>query len=201
MVPLRASLLLLVILTIGACSSKTDAQSADTTKTVQQAPAAIPETTIVQEGTPNPLQEATNRVEAPDFTLKTIDGKSFQLADYRGKVVVLNFWATWCPPCRQEIPDFVKLQKELGARGLQIVGISLDEDGPDVVREFMKEVKFNYPVIHDDGTTNNLYGPIEYMPTTYVIDRNGHARYFAGGMLTEEHLRPALEKLLDEKAG
>lgn len=202
MIRLSFVLLLFTALAMSACSSGTDSRTTDSTAIAQQPPTSLPDTTVIdEEAALNPLQEATNRVPAPDFTLKTIDGKTFQLADYRGKVVVLNFWATWCPPCRQEIPDFVRLQKELGPRGVQFVGVSLDEEGPQVVRDYMKDMEFNYPVIHDDGTAHELYGPIGSLPTTFVIDRNGAARYFSGGMLTDEYLRPALEKLLNEKAG
>lgn len=189
-----------VLALLGGCSSETDAGSnATQSDSVVQAP-VVPDSIPADAGSA-PLQEATNKVQAPDFKLQTMDGKTFNLADHKGKVIVLNFWATWCPPCRQEIPDFNKLQKELGNQGLQIVGISLDQEGPDVVREYMKEMPFNYPVMHDDGTAQGIYGPVQVMPTTFIIDRSGNARFYAGGMLTDEALRPVLIELLKEKAG
>ncbi len=140
-----------------------------------------------------------NKVPAPDFALPTSDGKTFRLSDQVGKVVVLNFWATWCPPCRAEIPDFIKLQNELGERGLVIAGVSLDEEGWEVVRPFAEEFQFNYPVMVDDGAADDAYGPIAALPTTFLIDREGMVRHYAPGMLTEEMLRPVLMDLLEEE--
>src|SRR5215471_17519267 len=82
---------------------------------------------------------------APDFSLTDIDGKKLNLADFKGKVVLLDFWATWCTPCREEIPHFVELQKQYGPQGLQVIGISMDDDGKPV-KKFYEEFKMNYPV-------------------------------------------------------
>ena len=139
-----------------------------------------------------------SKVPAPDFVLETLDGKTFRLSEQTGNVVDLNFWATWCPPCRAEIPDFIKLQKELGDRGLVIAGISLDEEGWEVVRPFAKELRINYPIMVDDGAAHDAYGPIGSLPSTFLIDREGTVRYYVPGMLTEEVLRPVLIKLLED---
>ncbi len=146
-----------------------------------------------------PFYEATRDVTAPDFTLSTLGGDRFQLAEHRGEVIVLNFWATWCPPCRQEIPDFIELQDELGTQGVLFVGIAVDEQGMEVVRPFAEQYPFNYPVMVDDGSASDQYGPIAGLPTTFIIDRQGKVRRYAPGMITKEALRPILIDLLEEK--
>jgi len=110
---------------------------------------------------------------APEWQLKDLDGKSVRLSDFKGKVVVLNFWATWCPPCRREIPSFVALQKRYGARGLVIVGVSLDENGAAPVKQFASKMGINYPVVMGDAKVTAEYGGIPVVPTTFVIDKKG----------------------------
>jgi cytochrome c biogenesis protein CcmG/thiol:disulfide interchange protein DsbE len=111
--------------------------------------------------------------DAPDFVLTDLKGNPVKLSDLRGKAVVLNFWATWCPPCKEEIPWLVDLQKRYGAQGLQIVGINMDDgDHKDVVK-FASENSINYPVLFGQDKVADLYGGIDYLPTTFYIDRNG----------------------------
>ena len=109
---------------------------------------------------------------APDFDLKDLQGNEIKLSSLRGKAVVLNFWATWCAPCKQEVPWFVEMQKRYGSQGLQIVGISIDDDPKDVVK-FAAENAINYPILFGQEKVANEYGGIEYLPTTFYIDRNG----------------------------
>lgn len=109
---------------------------------------------------------------APDFTLPQPDGHDLRLSSFRGKVVLLDFWATWCYPCRQEIPHLVELQQKYGDRGLQIIGISLD-DSPDPVRPFYQEFHMNYPVAMGTAKTGELYGGLLGLPVTFLIDRDG----------------------------
>jgi thiol-disulfide isomerase/thioredoxin len=109
---------------------------------------------------------------APAFSLTDITGKPLKLADYQGKVVVLDFWATWCEPCRVEIPSFVELQKRYAAQGFTMIGISMD-DGPEPVVDFYKEFQMNYPVAVGNDRLGELYGGMEGLPTTYVIGRDG----------------------------
>ncbi len=113
-----------------------------------------------------------NRV-APDWQLKDPEGKSVKLSDFKGKVVVLNFWATWCPPCRREIPDFIALQKQYADKGLVIIGVSMDEGGAEVVKPFAKKMGINYPIVLGDQKTAAAYGGIQVVPTTFVIDKTG----------------------------
>ncbi|MFN2476416.1 MAG: TlpA family protein disulfide reductase [Chthoniobacterales bacterium] len=117
--------------------------------------------------------KAATQKAAPDWQLKDLDGKSVKLSDFKGKVVILNFWATWCPPCRKEIPTFVSLQKQYADNGLVIVGVSLDEKGPGVVKPFVAKMGINYPVVMGDPKTAAEYGGIGVVPTTFIIDRNG----------------------------
>jgi peroxiredoxin len=107
---------------------------------------------------------------APQFSLPDLDGRQLNLADYRGKVVLLNFWATWCEPCRHEIPEFIQLQKN--SRGLQILGISLD-DGAEPVRSFYTEFKMNYPVAVGDAALAQRYGGILGLPISFIIGCDG----------------------------
>jgi peroxiredoxin len=113
---------------------------------------------------------------APDFTLTDISGQKISLADYKGKVVLLDFWATWCGPCRIEIPGFVELQNKYRDQGFSVIGISLDKgsDATGEVREFYKEFRMNYPVAVGDDKVDELYGGIVGLPTTFVIGRDGH---------------------------
>ncbi len=111
---------------------------------------------------------------APDFVLTDLQGHNLRLSDLRGKAVVLNFWATWCPPCKQEIPWFVELQKRYGAEGLQVVGVSMDDDGDQKdVAKFAAEHSINYPVLLGKNSVADQYGGIDYLPTTFYIGRNG----------------------------
>ncbi len=137
---------------------------------------------------------------APDFEAPRLDGSSFRLSAHRGSVIVLNFWATWCPPCRTEIPDLIALQRELGDRGLLVVGVSVDEGGAEVVASFAEDFQINYPVVLDDGSISEAYGGVWALPTTLVIDRSGRIRYQVLGIFPTEAMRPVLEALLDESA-
>jgi len=114
----------------------------------------------------------------PDFTVTTIDGKKLSLSEYKGKVVLLDFWATWCTPCREEIPHFVEMQNQYGARGFQVIGISMDDDdGP--VKKFYEEFKMNYPVAVGDDKLAEKFGGVLGLPVNFLIDREGriHAKY------------------------
>ena len=113
---------------------------------------------------------------APAWTLKDVDGRVVTSSQFKGKVVVLDFWATWCGPCRSEIPGYVGLQKKYGADGLVFVGVSVDEDGPEVVKKFIKEHGINYTIVMADEKIQDAYAPIEGYPTTFIIDRDGMIR-------------------------
>ncbi len=132
---------------------------------------------------------------AVDFELPTLEGDVFRLADERGKPVVLNFWATWCPPCRAEIPGFIDLQDEYGAE-VQFVGVALDEGGFDDVRDYVEARGINYPITADRGRLFGAYGGTGTVPTTYLIDADGQVRYMHTGIITKRSLRRALDELV-----
>ena len=109
---------------------------------------------------------------APDFSLADLSGHSTNLSSFRGKVVLLDFWATWCVPCREETPHFIDLQNKYGSQGLQVIGVSMD-DGPEPVRDFYQHFKMNYPVVMGDAKTGELYGGVLGLPIAFVIGPDG----------------------------
>jgi len=109
---------------------------------------------------------------APDFTLPLIDGGQLQLSSYRGQVILLDFWATWCVPCREETPRFVELQQRYGGQGLQIIGVSMD-DSPDPVHSFYQQFHVNYPVVMGTADVGAAYGGVLGLPIAFLIDREG----------------------------
>lgn len=133
---------------------------------------------------------------APDFTLTTLNGKTLKLSDLRGKTVVLNFWATWCPPCKIELPWFVDLQKQYAPQGLEVIGISEDEGGKDQVAQFVKEMGVTYTVAIDDASVSEKYGDVEDLPTTFYIDRNGKIVEFAMGLLDRSEIEQKMKVAL-----
>jgi peroxiredoxin len=133
---------------------------------------------------------------APDFTLKNSRGERIRLADYKGKVVLLNFWATWCAPCRTEIPWFVDFEKEFQARGFTVLGVSMDEDGWKAINPYVAEHKINYPVVLGNEEVNELYGGIEALPTTLLIGRDGNVAFIHNGLISREEYGKEIRELL-----
>jgi peroxiredoxin len=122
-------------------------------------------------------------VDAPPWVLKDPDGKTVSSAQFKGKVVVLDFWATWCAPCKEEIPGFIELQKKYAADGLVFVGVSVDHDGDLIVKKFIKDHGINYPIVMaGDSDMPATYGVYTTIPMTYIIDRDGLIRNAQVGM-------------------
>ena len=132
-----------------------------------------------------------------NFTLKDVNGKDVALSAYKGKVILLDFWATWCGPCKIEIPWFVEFQKTYGARGLQVIGVSVD-DTVEKLRPYVKDLKMNYPVLqglhHDD--IQNAYGPLWGIPVTAVISRNGRICVKHAGISSKDAFEKEIKSLL-----
>ncbi len=134
---------------------------------------------------------------APEFGLPDLNGHPVHLSDFRGKAVVLNFWATWCAPCRREIPWFVDFQKEYGAQGLQIIGVSMDDSGKDAVAPFVRKMGIDYPVLLDDTRVSSLYGAEDVLPTTFYISRRGYVIASATGMIGKTEVERNIHEALD----
>jgi thiol-disulfide isomerase/thioredoxin len=110
---------------------------------------------------------------APDFELKSLEGKTVKLSDYHGKAVLLNFWATYCGPCKVEMPWLVELQKQYGPEGLQIVGVAMDDASQDDIAKFAKDMGVNYPILVGKESVGDSYGGIQFLPATFYIGRDG----------------------------
>jgi len=134
--------------------------------------------------------------KAPNFSLKTADGKTVELAKQKGKVVVVNFWATWCGPCRAEIPGFIEMYERYKSKGLEIIGVSLDQDGWNVVKPYVERMKVTYPVVVGDGALADAYGGIEAIPTTFIVDKNGNILNRHLGYLSKQAFEKIIKDLL-----
>ena len=140
---------------------------------------------------------AAARHPAPDIRFPTLDGKAWRLSEHRGDVVVVNFWATWCPPCRMETPGLVDLSNQYRNRGLSIVGISMDEGGAGPVREFIESYRVPYPILMPTAETP-FTASIESLPTTLLIDRQGRVANVYTGLVSESAFRRDIDRLLAE---
>jgi cytochrome c biogenesis protein CcmG/thiol:disulfide interchange protein DsbE len=142
------------------------------------------------------LQPAKIRHPAPAFALKDASGKTSTLRDYRGKLLLIDFWATWCHGCKEEIPWFADLANKYRAKGLVVVGISLDDDGWKVLNPFLASAKMPYTILLGDDAISKRYG-IESMPDTFLIDRKGNlAASYTGGLVDRKNLESNIQLLL-----
>ena len=141
------------------------------------------------------------RKAAPGWELSDVDGKVVKLSEFKGKVIILNFWATWCPPCRAEIPEFVALQKKYANEGLAVIGVSLDRQGPSVVKPFMQRFAMNYPVVMGDEKIVADYGGMSAIPKTFVIDRQGDVVAVHEGFTDQATFESEIGPLLENTQG
>ena len=149
---------------------------------------AAEEETLVTEGQ---LQEA------PDFELATLEGDIYRLSERRGKVVLVNFWATWCGPCVRETPALVALQNEWSDEPFEIVGVSLDQEGFEVIEPFAERYEVSYPLVVDDGSVADSFGGVYAMPSSFIVDKEGRIAHRVIGEIHVDDLRDRLKELMD----
>ena len=135
---------------------------------------------------------------APSYAARTLDGDPISLEGLRGKVVLVNFWATWCPPCRIEMPGFQRVYEDRRDEGFVVLGISTDQADEGVVREFLAERGITFPVTVASGRVVRDFGGVQALPTSYLIDREGRIRQEVKGIFAEPALRMAVGHLLEE---
>jgi cytochrome c biogenesis protein CcmG/thiol:disulfide interchange protein DsbE len=133
-------------------------------------------------------KQDTQAVPAPDFSIKDLEGNTLTLASYKGKVLVINFWATWCPPCRREIPDFIAAYKELKAEGLEILGLSVDETTAPALLDWARKQGMNYPIALATPEIVAAYEPGDFIPATIIVDRKGQIRFRQSEMMDKDTL-------------
>ncbi|MAO65107.1 MAG: alkyl hydroperoxide reductase [Balneola sp.] len=186
---------LLILLT--ACGAK---DNESTQQQMKQSESASAQRVERLDPASAPLYAAQKEAPATDFEVTLLSGETFRLSDQKGKVVLMNIWATWCPPCREETPDLMDLYQKYKNEGYVTLGVSIDEQGESVVRPFMEEFNVTYPMYIDtDGTVMDKYGPTMGIPTTYIIGRQGKLRYFAVGAVSKKELEPRIKELLAER--
>ena len=140
------------------------------------------------------------RRAAPDFALKDAEGKLVHLSDYRGKVVLLDFWATWCGPCKIEIPWFMDFQRQNQEKGLVVLGVSMDDEGWEIVKPYLASMKVNYRVVIGNDKTAQLYGGVDALPTTFLIDRAGKIAAVHVGLVDRKDFENGIDELLQTPA-
>jgi thiol-disulfide isomerase/thioredoxin len=139
----------------------------------------------------------TQSTIAPDFSLESLDGKTLRLSDFRGKAVLLNFWATWCGPCKIEMPWFVDLQKQYGSQGLQIVGVAMDDGSKEDIAKFAKDMGVNYPILIGKESVGDQYGGVPALPESFLIARDGKIVDKIVGLRGKSEIEDSIKKALN----
>lgn len=140
----------------------------------------------------------SNLKEAPNFTLKDANGTNVSLSEYRGKVVLLNFWATWCGPCKIEIPWFMEFEQQYKNKGFAVLGVAMDDDGWAAVKPYISEKKMNYRVVLGTDSVAREYGGIDSLPTTFVIDQDGRIVTSHIGLINKDDYLKEIQSLLGQ---
>jgi thiol-disulfide isomerase/thioredoxin len=133
---------------------------------------------------------------APDFSLKTLDGREVKLSDYRGKAVLVNFWATWCGPCKIEMPWLVEFEKKYQAQGFEIIGVAMDDSSDDTISSFIKDMNVNYTVVRGREAVGEAYGGVLGLPTSFFVDRNGNITEWTQGLASKSEFDENIQKAL-----
>ncbi|MBV8807571.1 MAG: TlpA family protein disulfide reductase [Acidobacteriaceae bacterium] len=142
----------------------------------------------------------SERKAAPDFKLKDADGQTVSLSDYRGKVVLLNFWATWCGPCALEIPWFEEFEQQYKSHGFEVLGVSMDDDGWSAVKPYIAAHKMNYRILLGNDSVAQLYGGLDALPTTFILDREGRIAFTPHvGLVNKDDYLSEIQELLGLK--
>jgi thiol-disulfide isomerase/thioredoxin len=136
---------------------------------------------------------------APDFTLQSLDGRTMHLSDFRGKAVLLNFWATWCGPCKIEMPWFVELQNQYASQGFQIVGVAMDDASKEDISKFAKDMGVNYPILIGKESVGDEYGGVPALPESFLIGRDGKIVDKILGLRGKAEIEDAIKKALDTR--
>jgi len=144
------------------------------------------------------IKPDANRKQAPNFSLKDANGDTVALADYKGKVLFVNFWATWCGPCEAEIPWFIEFEQKFKGRDFAVLGISMDDDGWKSVRPYVASHKMNYKVVIGSETVAQQFGEIDALPTSFIIDRQGRIAASHVGLVDKREYQNEILKLLDD---
>ena len=144
------------------------------------------------------LKSEGQRKPAPNFSLKDADGNAVNLSDYRGKVVLVNFWATWCGPCEAEIPWFIEFEKKYKDQGFAVLGVSMDDDGWKSVRPYVASHKINYRIVIGSELVSQQFGEIDSLPTSFVLDRAGRIASNHIGLVDKVNYQNEIVKLLED---
>ena len=156
---------------------------------------------MARRSTPGGMPRITKSAPAPDFTLQSLDGKNVRLSDLRGKAVLLNFWATWCGPCKIETPWLVEMQDKYGAQGLQVVGVAMDDSGKDEIAKFAKDMGMNYPVLLGKEAVGDDYGGVPALPESFFISRDGKIVDKIIGLRGKAEIEDSIKKALTAQPG
>jgi cytochrome c biogenesis protein CcmG/thiol:disulfide interchange protein DsbE len=154
-------------------------------------------------GSAAPVSEAAQAKvgkPAPDFTLKTLEGKDVRLSSLQGKAVLLNFWATWCEPCKIEMPWIIELNDKYKSQGLETVGVAMDDSGKDAIAKFVKEMKVDYTILQGNDEVGDQYGGVQFLPQTFYVGRDGKITKSVNGIVSESEIEDSIKQALAQGA-